>query len=63
MGEERWARVQPRQLYFDRFLVAVHQWGQRLLGVDGPSGCLVSCSLEDLGPQSIWEEVIPSSKY
>ena len=42
----------------DRFLISVLQWGDRLLGVEGGTGCLVSCSLKDFSPDSTWEEVL-----
>ena len=58
LGEGRSYSVQPRQLYMDRFLISVLQWGERLLGVEGGTGCLVSCSLKDFSPDSTWTEVL-----
>ena len=45
----------------DRFLTSVLQWGEKLLGVEGGTGLLFTCSLKDFSPDSTWEEVLPSS--
>ena len=61
LGEGRCYSIQPRQLYMDRFLTSVLQWGEKLLGVEGGTGLLFACSLKDFSPDSTWEEVLPSS--
>ena len=60
LGEGRCYSTQPRQLYMDRFLTSVLQWGEKLLGVEGGTGLLFACSLKDFSPDSTWEEVLPS---